>query len=505
MGLTTRRARGARGTRVGGHASAPPAMGLVGRYVLREEIGRGAMGEVWRAEDPRIRRAVAVKILNVPEGLSASQVSDWEKRFIQEARAAGALTHPGIVTVHDVGMTLDDRPFIVMELVEGRSLDAILHEGPRPPTWACLEWGAQIAEALNAAHERGIVHRDVKPANILIDQEGRARITDFGIARLAESDLTRVGAFLGSPAFSSPEQILAAAVDGRSDLFSLGATLYLLLTGERPFRGNDLSGLTYAICHLDPIPMRQLSPMLPRVAEAVVMRALAKDPQRRFPKGRDMADYLRGAAGVSLEPQDEEATAAATADSRPVRVGRVEWGPHLRLAERCAMIVLLFAMVSAGAMALSKVTRGLPGGSAEGRPTAIEPASLGAPTTVPWAAWSQSALPQIDLRVVHHLEEGTVTVWSGQRRLLRAPLSRHERGEVKQKPASIEEIWTRQDWTLRLPEGDHTIRVEVSTGDGRVQVEGVTTGVVRAGASARLRVWVKDRPGPNLELTWSSY
>jgi serine/threonine-protein kinase len=482
-------------------ASNPPALGLVGRYVLREEIGRGAMGEVWRAEDPNIGRAVAVKILRVPEGLSAAQVTDWEQRFIQEARAAGVLSHPGIVTVHDVGMTLDDRPFIVMELVEGASLDAILQEGPRPPAQACLEWGAQVAEALHAAHDRGIVHRDVKPANILIDQEGRSRITDFGIARLAESELTQSGSFLGSPAFASPEQILMGTVDGRSDLFSLGATLYLLLTGERPFRGNDLSSLTYAICHLEPAPIRELSPAVPQVAEAVVMRALAKDPQRRFATGRHMAEYLRGAAELSFEPG---ATRAAPVPIR-TRRRRVRHSQHPVPA--WAMIMVLLALAAAGATGLSVVARGL----AQGRSTADQPAalplgtvaSLGAPQAGPWAAGNESSLPAVDLRVAHDLDEGTITLWAGPRRLLRAPLRRSAGEQDGARSAAGDAAWTKQHWTVRLPAGDHRLRVEVASADGRLRLEGETPGTVRAGQSRRLHVRVKERPGPRLELLWT--
>src|SRR5262245_37170700 len=230
------------------------ASGSVGRYVLHEQIGQGAMGEVWRGLDPRIARPVAVKILNVPGGMSAEMKDAWEQRFIREARAAGMLSHPGIVAIHDVGMTDDGRPFIVMELVEGLSLEAIIQDGAAPSERDALEWAAQVAEALDAAHRREIVHRDVKPANILIDHYGRAMIAAFGIARLADSDLTHDGHFVGSPAFASPEQISGAPVDARSDLFSLGSTLYTVLTGSRPFRGDDLSSLAYAICHSDPAP-----------------------------------------------------------------------------------------------------------------------------------------------------------------------------------------------------------------------------------------------------------
>ncbi len=267
-----------------------------GRYLLLGQIGAGSMGEVWRGEDPQIGRQVAVKLLNVPQGLTASQMSEWEERFLREARAAGRLSHPGIVPVYDVGRTSHGRPFIVMELVEGRSLDAVMKEGPAPPPETALGWGAQVAEALDAAHQRGIVHRDIKPANILVDGEGRARIADFGIARLSESELTREGVFLGSPAYAAPEQLRGAAVDGRSDLFSLGSSLYALLTGVRPFRGEDLTSLAYAICHVEPDPPSRHAPGLPRACDAILLRALAKDPEGRHQTGRELAEDLRAAA-----------------------------------------------------------------------------------------------------------------------------------------------------------------------------------------------------------------
>jgi serine/threonine protein kinase len=171
----------------------------VGRYELADLLGEGASGEVWRATDPSIGRPVAVKLFRVPEGFGAAQRAEWEQRFLLEARAAGQLSHPGIVSVHDVGTTPEGRPFIVMELVEGRSLEAIRRADAPVPMDRLIDWMAQVADALDAAHRRGIVHRDVKPANILVDADGRARIADFGVARLPDSEMTREGAFLGSP------------------------------------------------------------------------------------------------------------------------------------------------------------------------------------------------------------------------------------------------------------------------------------------------------------------
>src|SRR5262245_30890804 len=273
-----------------------PGTERLGRYVLRQRIGKGAMGEVWRGEDPEIGREVAVKVLRLPEGLSDQQGAEWRQRFLREARAAGRLSHAGIVAIHDVGEADDGRLFIVMELVQGQGLDEILSKGPPPPLEESLEWIAQLADALDSAHRREIVHRDVKPANILLDEEGRARLVDFGIARLSESELTREGCFLGSPAFASPEQVRGEAVDGRSDLFSLGGVLYTLLAGTRPFRGEELSTLVYEIWPVEPLPPSHFAPHVPREIGAIALKALAKKPEDRYASGRDMAADLRAAA-----------------------------------------------------------------------------------------------------------------------------------------------------------------------------------------------------------------
>jgi serine/threonine-protein kinase len=330
-----------------------------GRYLLHELLGTGSMGEVWRGEDPQIGRQVAVKLLNVPQGLTAELTSEWEERFLREARAAGRLSHPGIVPVYDVGRTSHGRPFIVMELVEGRSLDAVMREGPAPAPETVLEWGAQVAEALDAAHQRGIVHRDIKPANILVDEEGRARIADFGIARMSESELTRDGAFLGSPAYAAPEQIRSSVVDGRCDLFSLASSLYALLTSVRPFRGEDLTGIAYAICHVEPDPPSRHAPALPRACDAILLRALAKDPEGRHQTGRDMAEDLRAAARErcpSWMASGAEGTVCAEADAPAADAGAAR---RAEMERRAAAVVsgaalLVLKAAAAGARAAGR-------------------------------------------------------------------------------------------------------------------------------------------------------
>jgi len=373
-----------------------------GRYRLLEKLGEGSMGEVWRGEDPEIARPVAIKLLNVPPGLSEDLRSEWDERFLREARAAGRLSHPGIVAVYDVGRTDHGRPFIVMELVEGLSLDAIMKKGSPRSAETALSWGAEVAEALGAAHQRGVVHRDIKPANILIDAAGKARVADFGIARVSESDLTREGVFLGSPAFTSPEQLRGGAADGRSDLFSLASTLYVLLTGVRPFGGKDLTSIAYAVCHVEPDPPTRHAPALPSACDAVLLKALAKDPQRRYQTGAEMAADLRAAArrapgtnaeragsiertvreaapGPSRSREEIERQAAAFGSSAAVLVVRsasAAWaaaraagkhamaalrrtwargwakGPRVRFA-MVAGVVLLLAALTAGGVALA--------------------------------------------------------------------------------------------------------------------------------------------------------
>jgi len=346
--------------------------GAVGRYVLVRPLGKGASGEVWRAEDPEIGREVAVKIMRVPDGLSDDDREEWRQRFLQEARAAGRLSHPGIVPVYDVGRADDGRPFIVMELIEGRSLETVIGQGPRPSAGTVLGWGAQVAEALDAAHAHGIIHRDIKPANILIDAAGRARIADFGIARLSDSELTRTGLFLGSPAYAAPEQLRGEPVDARTDLFSLGASLYVALTGRKPFRGDDLASLAYAICHSDPSPPCGHEPALPPSCDTILLRALAKEPARRYQSGCGMAADLKAALAAPTSPSLAATTetpdlatilrilgqklreGAARACAGAGRLWMKGWrqGPRARAA-MIAGVVILIALIGIGSIAIA--------------------------------------------------------------------------------------------------------------------------------------------------------
>src|SRR5262245_32764987 len=260
-------------------------MPTIGRYEIVKEIGRGAMGVVYLANDPHLQRQVAVKTYHLPEGISEDLAKEFRERFLREARAAASLSHPGIVTVHDAGQDpKTGRPFIAMEFVPGESLGQRLKR-PLERAWV-LEMGAVLADALQAAHRAGIVHRDIKPANILIrESDGAAKIADFGVARLKESSLTQSGASIGSPGYMSPEQVRGGTLDGRSDLFSLGVVLYEALCGKRPFQGEDLVSLAYSIAHDTQTPLsRNLSDASPAL-DRFFDRVLSKDPAKRYPDG----------------------------------------------------------------------------------------------------------------------------------------------------------------------------------------------------------------------------
>jgi serine/threonine protein kinase len=276
----------------------------VGRYELQKEIGRGAAGVVYLANDPRLQRPVAVKVFALPQGMSPEQKSEFRQRFIREAQAAARLSHPGIVTVYDAGEDAERRsPFIAMEYVPGRSLRQSLDADGHLDAERAIAMAGRLAEALQVAHEAGIIHRDVKPANILLHEEdGGVKIADFGVARLPTSELTRSGTSIGSPAYMSPEQIRGRPVDGRSDLFSLAVILYESLTGKRPFTGEDVAAVIYSVVSETPAPITSLAPDLPPGLDRFFDRALAKDPADRFGCGRSFKTALEEAAGEKSSP-----------------------------------------------------------------------------------------------------------------------------------------------------------------------------------------------------------
>jgi tRNA A-37 threonylcarbamoyl transferase component Bud32 len=287
----------------------------LGRYEILSELGRGAVGVVYKGRDPKINRIVAIKTFSLA-GQTSEEEKDFRERFVREAEAAGRVSHPGIVTIFDVGEEEKTRePYIVMEYVGGQSLDKVLAANDNVlPVETALQVTHELAEALDCAHVQGVIHRDLKPANILVTEDGRAKIADFGVAKLNLANQTLAGRALGTPAYMSPEQLNGETVDGRSDLFSLGVVLYTVLTGYRPFQGNSAMTVSYKVVNREPIPATVLDTDLPPGLDYIIGRAMAKDRAKRYQRGMEMAwDIEDLRAGRELRSKTAVASAGSVA------------------------------------------------------------------------------------------------------------------------------------------------------------------------------------------------
>jgi len=279
----------------------------LGRFEVLAEIGRGAMGIVYKAKDPMLERIVAIKTINM--GMDRDGAEMYEKRFYQEARAAGGLNHSNIVTVYDIGKT-DTECYMAMEYIEGAELRTLLLPGKPLPVPRALSIAAQVAEGLAYAHERGVVHRDIKPANIMVPESGAVKITDFGIARMRSSSVqTQTGMMMGSPKYMSPEQVIGKRADHRTDIFSLGVILYEMLTGTTPFTGESVNAVMYQIVNFVPPAPSAINPSAPAALDAVVAGMLAKSLEERV---QSAAEVARGLRECELQAQGAATTATST-------------------------------------------------------------------------------------------------------------------------------------------------------------------------------------------------
>jgi eukaryotic-like serine/threonine-protein kinase len=264
----------------------------VGRYEILEELGQGAMGIVYKARDPKINRLLAIKTIRFSDEFETEKIREVKERFMREAEIAGKLAHPAIVAVYDVGEDYE-LTYMAMEYLEGESLLKFSRKGALLPLRRALYVVAETALALDYAHKQGVIHRDVKPANIMLLKDGQIKVTDFGIAKAVSSSQTKSGIVLGTPNYMSPEQINGHEIDGRSDIFSLGVVFFELMTGQLPFHGKNLTNLFYQITQVKHLSPRQINPKVPKPVEQIIDKALAKDPAQRFPTGADFARYLK--------------------------------------------------------------------------------------------------------------------------------------------------------------------------------------------------------------------
>jgi len=508
--------------------------GTIGRYEIRRELGRGTMGVVYEAWDPVLGRRVALKTIRLAFPAAESEREAFEQRFFTEARVAAGLQHPNVVVIHDFGRDAASGDlFMALEFLAGRPLSELAL--PLEPREA-LRLTARVAEALHVAHEQGVVHRDIKPANIMRLDSGEPKIMDFGIARAPSSDLTVAGQVFGTPANMSPEQARGDSLDGRSDLFSLGTVLYHLLTGARAFHAESLAGILDRVRHSEPRPASELVEGLPAGLDAVLARALAKDPAARYANGRafaeDLEDVMAGrpprhaselgewtvvAEGAphpdrSADASEETSPLAELVSATPVAATRVAVAapaartvPRPSSASRPARLAIRVAL--AALVVLAALLAGYSWLRAPSPGPA--PAAQGAadtspsPEAVPSAAASEPGLlarlfeepARLAIDFEHPLKSGRIRVWVDDDLVLDEGLD----GRVTRKLLSFTLRKGSIQQELEVSPGRRRVRVEVRW-DDNTRVETIT-GTFRSGARRTLEARV-GRLRKNLSLEW---
>lgn len=514
-----------------------------GRYEIIDELGRGAMGVVYKARDPQIDRLVALKTVFL-WNQEPDEEKEFRLRFMNEAQAAGRLHHSGIVSVFDVGENPENHdPYIVLEYVQGESLSRILAREKKLPLERSLKLAEEVADALDYAHAQGVIHRDIKPANILITQDGRAKIADFGIAKLNLAHFTIPGRVLGTPAYMAPEQLAGEAVDGRSDLFSLGVILYAMVTGHSPFQGNSATTVCFKVANREPIAASALDMALPPQLDAVISRAMAKDPRERFQHGSDFAEdlrILRQSLGISTSTTSRIRT--TTTRTRSGLTGTTAAVPAAQVSAASSMLHSLFSKARVRDLMLGVVTfvllavlmvqskllvnvpkSGLSTSASPTTPTAaridtsnpatpavqetpkvVQPVTTSA-TPKKTAAKVQHAPPKqivvplstVDLSVQHQFKDATLYVWVDDKLELTLPLH----GATQKKLVVFNGVHGVISHTLTVPAGKRVLRFRALSTDQTVDLSKTLTADFVGGDTKSLSVSIEKR-NTAMRLTW---
>jgi len=500
------------------------------------------MGIVYKARDPQIDRLVALKTVSL-WGQEPEEEKEFRMRFMNEAQAAGRLHHAGIVQVFDVGESPENRdPYIVLEYVAGESLNKVLAREKKFAPVKALKLAEEIADALDYAHAQGVIHRDIKPANILITSDGHAKIADFGIAKLNLAHFTLPGKVLGTPAYMAPEQLSGEGVDGRSDLFSLGVILYALVTGHSPFQGDSATTVCFKVANREPIAASALDMTLPPQLDAVISRAMAKDPRERYQRGADFAEdlqilrqaYKPGTTSTSRKVITATGTgvgrtrttaallpvtglAAVAASGRNfLAKARVR---DLLLAVATVVMLGILAVqmklfsdasrndvrtspVAATARASANFDAAVPGQPVqESAKPAVASAS---PTKKSTPKTSRSPARQIvvpfatlDLAIQHQFKDGTLYVWVDDKPALTLPLH----GAAQKKLVVFNGVKGALSETMKIPAGKRLLRFRALSSDKTVDLSKTLSADFVGGDTKSLQVSF-DKHNEAIRLTW---
>jgi serine/threonine-protein kinase len=453
----------------------------LGRYLIEAEIGRGAMGVVYRAYDPQIGRQVAIKTISLT-GQEFGDEQEYRTRFLREVRAAGRLSHPGVVTIFDAGQDSEtEEPYLVMEYVTGEPLSKVLARNRKLSLPLALQYAQEIAEALDYAHNQGVVHRDIKPANILITEDGHAKIADFGVAWLRQ-EINQIGEVAGSPAYMAPEQMSGKQGDARSDLFSLGVVLYSMITGFRPFQGNSAKTVVFKVMNIEPVPVTSFQTEVSAELDAIVSRAIAKDPEDRYSSGAELARAIQKFRESGSNPTDTASFMTPSLHTEAQQGGKKNASaakPYMRYSLPAAILVLaisavLFAwrMTNVGNVPLPAdviaelrlhPVRPHPLAAAqtqiravleEVRPRRTRVRSKSVKVSLPTPAPVASAKVQVEIQ--HHFNAAKASIWLDDKLISDQDLRGGD-----QKHSLLRTVEINQVTTFQFPAGKHWLQIRV--------------------------------------------